>query len=84
MLLTRPETGPCDRLSTGQLLELLEGFGIEQHVARVHARETRLLADRAMPMMVSVLVALLGARRAYADAGLQQAMDDEIVAEGGS
>jgi hypothetical protein len=71
--------GPVAALRASQLLELLESFSIEQSAACLYARKTRFGADCAMTMMIAVPGALLSAARAHADAGLQQAVNDEVV-----
>jgi hypothetical protein len=66
------------------LVELRESFGIEQRRARVYAGTTNLLADGAMTLMRGVPVALLGATRARADAGLQQPAHEDAIRAGGA
>src|SRR5581483_4847373 len=66
-------------LAACQRVQLLERLGFEEGPAGLLARAADLGADRAMPVVRSVLRALLGAARARADAGLQQALDEKRV-----
>lgn len=66
-------------LGASQVFGLVHGLGVEQRDARLGAGPADLLANRAVTVMVSVPGALLGAVLAGADAGLEQAVDDELV-----
>ena len=70
--------------AAGQLLKLLERFGLEQRAACCFACAARLGTDRAMTMMIGVPGALLGTARADTHADLEQAVDDVVVGMGGS
>jgi hypothetical protein len=67
------------RLGAGQVLELLEGFSIQQSDARPHADAASLLADGAVSMVFGMPGALLSAAFACANASLQQAVDHDLI-----